>query len=297
MIKVAICVCTRKRPDGIITLLKSFESLHIPQDIFIEIIVVENDKEAFTEKHIKDFSSNSNLSIAYFLETKQGISNARNRAVSESKGADYCCFVDDDQSVSPEWLFELFKCRDEFDSDGVWGPNPPIYESKVKTYIEQFHTPEVYEYGTRVTQAYTNCLLIKKSWLDKFDGPFDLRLNFTGGEDCFLTAQIIKNGGVIRYTPYAKAFEIVPASRTTIRYILKRTFRTANTKLLVQSILDSNFRKYSVLPRLIMRFGYGLIIAIPCFFSRKNKLSGLLKISDSSGGFMFVFGRKNKFYK
>ena len=297
MAEVAICVCTRRRPEGIITLLKSINELDIPSGTNIKVIVTENDSEPYTKSVISDISTTADFKIEYYLETNPGISYARNRTVKEAGKVDYCCFVDDDQSVDKKWLTELLRCRDEFNSDGVWGPNPPVFSKDYPEYIKQFHTPEYYNYGTKVKQAYTNCLLIKKEWLDKFDGPFDLRLNYTGGEDSFLTANIINSGGTIVYTPYAKAYEVVPDERTTLRYFMKRTTRTINTKYIVLSFLDKNFSKTSILPRLILRFVYGIITSLPyLIFSKKNKYKGILKISDSAGGLLFVFGKKNKFY-
>jgi len=53
-------------------------------------------------------------------------------------------------------------------------------------------------------------LLIRKKYLDKLSGPFDTRLNFSGGEDSFLTKDISELGGIIRFNPDAIAYEIIP---------------------------------------------------------------------------------------
>jgi len=297
MIRVAICICTRRRQEGISKLLSSLEEIIIPPDTFVKIIIVENDIHKFTEKLIKESGLHQKYEIAYYLENQQGISNARNRSVKEATGMDFCCFVDDDQVVDPDWLLELLKCQREFDADGACGPNPPVFNHKVPGYIKKFHLPETFGYGTIVKKAATNCLLLKKEWLDRIEGPFDGRLNYTGGEDTLLTRKIIEMGAIIRFTPYARAFEIIPKSRTTIKYAMTRTYRGANTRTYVQSLMYENMSFTPELFRGFLRLGYGILILIPYYiFSRDHKLTGLIKILDALGVIFLIFGRKNKFY-
>lgn len=295
---ISICICTRNRQEGLKSLLKSLDEMQIPSGANIRIIVVENNSENFSEHIVKEFSEKSTIGISYFLETSQGLAFARNRSVKEAGNCDFCCFVDDDQIVKSDWLSELVKCQTEFNADGVSGQNPPIFSNKVLVSVEKFHMPVVYQYGTIVKSAYTNCLLLRKKYLDQIEGPFDLKLNFTGGEDSYLTGLITNNGGVIRYNPNAIAYEIIPKDRTTIKFVLKRTYRISNEGLFVMTLRDSKFSKWNALPRLIMRFSLGVLIVVPYFlFGNVNKLKGLIKISDAMGGFSFILGSKNKYYK
>ena len=294
--KIALCVGTRDRPQGVLRLLRSLESIKVPPDAEIEVIVVENSQVGSTQQLVEQFARSSRNRMRYFLEERPGIASARNRSVHEANDADFYCFVDDDQHVDPEWLVELLKCQKEFDSAGAWGQNPPIFARKVPAYVAAFHQPEIYEYGTVVKQAYTNCLLLQKQWIDRVDGPFDERLNFMGGEDTLLTSTIAKLGGEIRFTPYAKAYELVPDARTKPTYLLKRTFRSANSRYYLQSLRDRDFRKLSIVPRLTVRMCYGLLLSIPFLFVRSNRLLGFLKISDALSGFMFLFGFRIKIY-
>jgi len=278
--------------------LKSVETLNIPEGTDISVIVVENNSESSSEELISKLAAESRFSIKYYLETKQGISFARNRAVKESGFVDFCCFVDDDQEVDAFWLSELLRCQKEFNADGCWGVNPPVFAQKVKAYVRKFHEPEYYNYGDEVIQAYTNCLLLRKSCLQTMDGPFDLRLNFTGGEDVFLTTSLIRKGFSIRFTPTARAFEIIPEERTTLAYILRRTRRTINTKYIVAEYLSGINKRAFVFRKMMLRFLKGIVILIPRFLAGgQNKIDGLLKINEAIGGLLFVFGKKNKFYK
>lgn len=295
---IAICICTRKRQEGLKRLLGSLIRMRIPQDVNIKIVVVENDLENYSEQIVQSFSNDSTFPINYFLETRPGLSFARNRSVREASECDFCCFVDDDQEVDSDWLAELFRCQQEFDADGVWGQNPPVFKKDVPAYIRKFHRPHIYDYGQITKSAPTNCLLLRKSFLNQIEGPFDLRLNFAGGEDIFLTNLITLKGGIIRYTPKAKAYEIIPEERTTIDYIIKRTYRNSNSTYLVELLVDPNLNKLKVVTHLILRFVRGVIIIIPhLLFSKAEKLKGLIKIIDATGGLAFFLGFKTKFYQ
>lgn len=298
MINISICICTRRRKEGLKRLLLSFEELLVPSGTNIRIIIVENDIENYSQTVVEDFSSNSKFRISYYLEKNQGIVFARNRSVKEAGDCDFCCFTDDDQVVKSDWVAELLRCQQEFDADGIAGPTIPSYNTKVPVYIEKFHKPNNYPYGTIVESAFTGCLLLRKKCLDQLNGPFNLKLNLSGGEDSFLTREIIKHGGIIRFNPDAVAYETIPEERTTVGYVIRRKFRTSNTELLIRSMIDKNFSRLSMVPRLILRFCNGLLIIIPfLIFGKDEKLKGLIKIINAAGGFSFIFGKQSQFYK
>ena len=298
LIKICICICTRKRTQGLRNLLESFDKLVIPSGTDVKIIVVENDSENLSEGLVRELAVSSKFKIDYFLETNQGLVYARNRSVKEAGDCDFCCFTDDDEYVQSSWLMELLRCQMEFNADGVAGPTYPVFKKEVPDYIKDFHLPDTFEYGTIVTSAYTGCLIMRKKYLDMIEGPFDVRLNFTGGEDINLTYSISMLGGVIRFNPEASAYEDYQEDRSSIKYIIKRTYRNSNTGLYARYLRNPIHFKIKALPRLMLRFGNGLIILLPLIlFGGRNKLKGLIKIVNAIGGFHFILGKQNKFYR
>jgi len=298
MIKIAVCICTRKRQDGLAGLLDSLEKATIPDATEVKIIIVENDEANFSEDLVKSRALKSKFRISYFLETRRGIVFARNRSIAEAGECDFCCFTDDDQVVSPDWISELLRCQKEFDADGVAGPTKPDFTKKVPSYIEKFHQPDSYVYGTVVKTAFTGNLMLRKKHLDKMDGPFDIRLNFSGGEDSNLTGRFSGLGGVIRFNPVAVAYESISEDRATIRFVMKRCFRISNTRMVLNSMDNKSSKPIKELPRLILRFCNGCLLLIPCLiFCKANKLDGLIKIARAVGGFAFFFGKRSQFYK
>jgi succinoglycan biosynthesis protein ExoM len=298
MTDISICVCTRNRQDGLKKLLESFLVMQVPRDTQFRVIIVENDSERKSEDIVNEFASRSSFLINYFLETKQGISYARNRSVHEAGDCDFCCFVDDDQVVANDWLVELIRCQQDFSADGVWGSNPPVFTKNVPAYIRQFHTPKPFKYGEIVQTAFTNCLMLRKEYLDKIAGPFDVKLNFSGGEDRYLTFLFSGLGGVIRCNQNAKAYETIPDERGTIKFIIRRIYRISNAGLYVRTLENQDFSKWSIFPRLFLRFSYGVLILFPfLIFGRADKLKGLNKIVNAIGGFAFILGSRSEFYK
>jgi glycosyltransferase involved in cell wall biosynthesis len=297
---ISICISSRKRPEGIKRLLKSISEVLLPIKKYqIQIIVVENEEQNNLEKIVEDFKSYSNIPILYYLEKKQGICYARNRAVKEANGSDFCIFVDDDQIVDKNWLCELLSCQEFFQSDGVYGSNPPLFEFPIKPCVMKFHTPNYSNYGTKLKSAPTNCLLMKKKILDKFIEPFDLRLNQLGGEDTLFTSQIVKQGATIISNPRAIAYEVIPEERATSSYILKRSYRNGNTYANVHLIKYNDINsKINLLIYFITRLLWGFVVGIPkLLFDKNNRFEGLIRIASNLGGLDAIFGGKTVFYR
>lgn len=293
---ISICISTRRRPKGLERLLYSIDNIQLPENVLVHIVVVENDETTRLKEVIDGYLQSGRFKLRYYLEKNAGIAYARNRSVRESGECDYCCFVDDDQIVDKRWLVELLSCRQEFEADGVSGVTPPLFEFEVPEFIRKYHTDGLPEYGEEVEMAATGCLLISKKYLEMIEGPFDLRLNYTGGEDFYMTYQATQMGATIRSNPYAISYEIIPRDRATIQYVYRRTVRVANTQLYVRSLIG-RVSYLVMLPKIFGRLLLGIVILIPYWLlADANKLLGLFKISYSMGQLMYIFGRKNRFY-
>jgi len=297
--EISICICTRKRPQGLKRLLESILSMEpVECDCAVKLNIVENDDQPTLASYIEEIKTKSPYPVNYFVEPEVGISSARNKAVKESAGSDYCLFLDDDVVVDKDCLNELYRVVKEYNADGAWGQTLPSFENDVEPFIEKFHTQPVKNYGEIVESPATNALLIKKEWLDKIEGPFDARLNFTGGEDIFLTSQLTKRGAVIRYNPHAITKEMVPQNRTKLTYIIKRAFRNSNTYILVESLRGNLRNKGKLALRQLARLIYGALLLAPTALRGDAcKHRGLIVMADACGYLAFTFGKVNTFYK
>jgi succinoglycan biosynthesis protein ExoM len=298
MIKIAICICTRKREMQLIKLLESIRGMVIPSGTVIALTIVENDTEAYSKDTVLKFKKSSGLDISYYLEARVGLTYARNRSVEEAKDCDFYCFMDDDQVVKDDFLVNLLECQAEFAADGVAPRCSPLFDKIVSPAVQKFHTRHVHPYGHIVNSTGTGGLLISKNYLAMIQGPFDIRFNFSGCEDIFLTSQISGLGGKIRYNPNAVIYEVIPDSRTTVSYIYKRSFGDSNAEYFLRSLGRESHFKLRSLIYLFIKLGYGLLTVIPLLlFGGQNSLNGIIKIAHALGGISFFFGKKNQFYK
>ena len=76
---VAVSLCTCKRPKLLKKALASIEKINIPENLKIEILVVDNDVEKSAEQIVLEHQKCSNYVIHYSVEPKRGLSYARNK--------------------------------------------------------------------------------------------------------------------------------------------------------------------------------------------------------------------------
>lgn len=298
---ITICISTRNRKEGLIKLLNSISKMDLPdyKKYEIRVVVVENDSIDKVSQVVDSFRENTSFEIKYFLETNQGLCYARNRTVLEAHNSTFCVFVDDDQIVDSKWMVELVKCKEEFDCDAVYGSNPPIFEKEIPDYMQNFYKHIYQPYGSILNYAATNCLLIRYDLLINEEGPFDLRLNFLGGEDMLLTTNLVKKGCRIISNPNAVAFEMIPSERLNFSYIIKRSIRNGNTNANFQILGNKSiFNRLKLFTRYFIRLIFNLITFIPRFiFDRRNRLESFSKIFYNSAAIFGVFSLKVDFYK
>ena len=126
---ISVIICTYNRQRYIYNVLSSIAQGTLQPDSY-EIILVDNncadDTRSQVERFCKDYPQ---ISLHYYVETKQGLSHARNRGIMESNG-DLLVYVDDDATVNKDYLktyADWFASHPETDAAG--GPIIPHYET------------------------------------------------------------------------------------------------------------------------------------------------------------------------
>ena len=100
MISAIICTYNREK-----YITECLEHLRIAcQNKMLEVLVVDNNSTDSSASLIKGYlDCHPDFPGRYILETKQGLSHARNRGIKEAKG-DILVFLDDDSMVAPDYL-------------------------------------------------------------------------------------------------------------------------------------------------------------------------------------------------
>src|SRR5262249_50522589 len=132
--RVTICIPTYRRPEQLERLFASLRALRLPEHTSaVEVLVIDNDPD----KSAEALCTNTALPwpLRYFEEPRRGIAQARNAAIRHSGNADWIVFVDDDETVEPDWLGSLLCAQAEFRADVVAGPVLIEYRAGVSAWI------------------------------------------------------------------------------------------------------------------------------------------------------------------
>ena len=115
--KLSIIVPVYNLENYIATTLESLLSIHFSSDF--EIIVINDGSMDGSESVIHDYQQKYSQIVLYSIEN-QGVSNARNVAISKASG-EYITFVDGDDTVEPDFFEKAVQELDRGGYDFVQG--------------------------------------------------------------------------------------------------------------------------------------------------------------------------------
>ncbi|MBD3676927.1 MAG: glycosyltransferase family 2 protein [Rhodobacteraceae bacterium] len=285
-LRVAICIATYRRPEGLLALLTSLSALQFgdapPQ---VEIIIVDNAPEAPAVETLGPLGGLSRWPITYVIETVRGIVAARNRALDEiAAQVDYIAFLDDDEIVEPIWLAALLATIQRTGAAAVQGQLEPIYETSPTSWMDDLGIFRLgpYQEGEVKPSAAVGNVLIDAAFIREHALRFDMRFNLTGGEDEEFFKRLRRVGGLIVTSPRALVRETVPAARMTASWIAQRYFRKGNTLGRI-ALLHANGRAIR-LSKGLAGIGIGAVVALVSWpFSASRAIKGLLEVCRGAG--------------
>jgi glycosyltransferase involved in cell wall biosynthesis len=197
-----------------------------------EVIVVDNNSQDNTRDITEDFSR-LYPNIRYCLETRQGLSHARNRGWREAKGA-YVAYIDDECKVPVQWL-TIAKQIIERLAPAVFGG--PFYGfhigPKPSWWKESYGSFEPSETARELTQSEYlrgGNLFIRQRMLQTVGG-FDYRYGMSGqklgyGEETELQRRIRATmpTELIYYDPKLYVYHLVRLEKMRLGWILYSHF-------------------------------------------------------------------------
>lgn len=224
--RVAICVASYRRPEGLFALLGALDGLAFDgPEPEIRVVVVDNDAAGSARAVCDNARTWLRHPITYVIEKRRGIPVARNAAVAAALDSDWIAFVDDDETPEPRWLEELLRAALVHGADIVGGPVAPRFERPPPRWVEAggyFASRELPE-GLERDDAYTNNALVRTERLAALDHLFDERMA-PNGEDTELFSRLTLEGARIVWAPRAVVHERVPPERATLTWLLPRSF-------------------------------------------------------------------------
>lgn len=116
----------------------------------VEILIIDNNSSDTTKSTVEKYIKNYRCELNYIFEKKQGLSHARNRAISEAKGL-YVAFLDDDGYLCPNWLASVLDECQKKEYDIFGGLYLPSYDDGRRSwFIDEYASNQHIEGVRRV---------------------------------------------------------------------------------------------------------------------------------------------------
>ncbi|WP_439617198.1 glycosyltransferase [Shinella sp.] len=226
MTRIDIAVCTFRR-EALSETLASLARLTVPQGVQLRVIVADNDVEPSARERVA--AVRLPMDIAYVHCPAGNISIARNACLDHAD-ADFIAFVDDDETVEPQWLDRLL-AEAEKGADVVLGPVRAVYGADAPSWMRRgdFHSTLPVWVGGEIRTGYTCNVLMRLAAPSLAGRRFDLALGRSGGEDTAFFDAVHAAGGRIAFAEEAWVQEPVPASRARFAWLAQRRLRMGQT--------------------------------------------------------------------
>jgi glycosyltransferase involved in cell wall biosynthesis len=217
-------------------LLRSFEQMQIGPNTEVVFAVVENGEEPSLSEMICEFQDNVlGSKVVYEVEPQLGIPTARNHVleIAIREKMDFVGFVDDDETVDPEWLVQMLACIEGRGLDLVGGPvrlhpldYPPTPMQRLiyRGLVARCSRIERRAALLRQEAQDHRVTIITSSWLGRCEFilsaglRFDASLGFSGGSDTAIYRAALAEGAKTGWCPQALVYETMPPTRLTPGY-------------------------------------------------------------------------------
>lgn len=232
-LNVTIAVLTYRRPQDLAEILPVLVGQIDEVPNIVDILVVDNDPQAGARSQV--VRAGAHAPIRYSHEAVPGIAAARNRALDETV-ADLLVFIDDDERPTPHWLANLMAVYSRYQPVAVVGPVVSHYDTPPSAWVQagRFFDRRRLLTGTPIVVAATNNLLLDLAWVRRSGLRFDTRFGLSGGSDTLFTRQLTERGGRMLWCDEAVVIDVVPSSRLTKSWVLRRAYRIGNASSRVQ---------------------------------------------------------------
>lgn len=240
--KIAICICTFRRPQGLRNALEHVARLSFDGDL--TVVVADNDAAAEGLAVCKELAADYRWPILSTAVSDSGISYSRNAAatLALTGNPDFIAFLDDDEWPEPAWLSELLRVQQQQDADAVGGPTLSVFPENTPESAKQnqyFGADLGLSDGSACQLEAAGNFLIKTNSLEQL-GPefFHPAFAQSGGEDLAFFLSLKKRKAKMHWAANAIMNESVPADRLSIEWMKQRVIVIANSRVRVTRMLQ-----------------------------------------------------------
>ena len=235
---VSVVIPTLNRAKPLLRALQSLKAQKTPDDVALEIIVVDNSVDRTAQNVVEEASTEFTFAIKYISEPNPGIANARNAGVRAASGK-WIAFLDDDEEASTLWIAEHVATLRATSADASFGPvGAKAEKGELSPAFDDFFSRKIdRENGIDITSLHaflgTNNSVFQRTSCFQNSDVFDPSLNDVGGEDSLLLKQLTKAGKTFVWSSEAKVTEWVPEKRMNWNYVGRRRFLSGQIRTFV----------------------------------------------------------------
>ena len=229
---ISVIVCTYNRAKYLYDALSRIANNDYPADDY-EIVLVNNNSTDNTLDEADRFRHDyPNINIKIVTELQNGLSQARNRGIEESKG-EFLIFLDDDTSVGKNYLRSLSENLKNHNILAFGGKVVPVFETGIPKWVSCWTMPlfAVTDKGegtgmfNGMSYPVGANMGVNRYAFEKY-GTFDTQLGrkwnmLLGGEEKDFFYRLKADKQKIYYFGNIAVEHLIPASRTTYDYIKK----------------------------------------------------------------------------
>lgn len=235
-IEYTVALCTHNQAKRLKKTLADFTKINVP-DFPWELLIVDNGCKDSTPQLLNNFKWPNNWQVSIVKESKLGLSNARNRAIVEAKGK-YIIFIDDDETVDPDWLCAYERLIKDKQPDAFGGRICVSIEDNRPLWLKD----ELFGFLGEINRM-NMIALLNSNETSFFGGNFGIRKevfttvgnfnsmlgrkgsNNTGGEETDLYHRLLQANFKVWWTPEAIIYHRIEASKLKRTYFLDLHYR------------------------------------------------------------------------
>lgn len=258
--KASVVVCTFNRSELLADTIKSLQNLNYSASDY-EIVIVDNNSTDSTKDVVAELSARGAVPVKYVLESRQGLSYARNTGIEHSCG-EIIVFTDDDIEADRDWLQEMLYAFGSPDVYCAGGPIRPVWLSPRPTWLTDmwvgYLTVQEFEYALESGELNELCYpcganIAFRKYVFQDLGCFETRLGRKGNlllsnEESRMCSLIVSAGKKIRLARNAVIYHKIPADRLTRKWFYNRLYWQGVSDAVMDISLhkESNSVAYSI---------------------------------------------------
>lgn len=303
-----VCCVTRNNAQMLRDTLLSLSKIMLPTNTAVSFVVVENDVEKKSGFVLEDAAPKLlGGSVVHILEPQIGIAQARNTAVRTALdiGADVVLFIDDDETITENWLDRMLCEYRSGRAMLIGGPTMPRFIGKSNSFVESLVRAGSIAQHARFIRKIKKKLVLHqedqapvftKNWLadaDVFRNHsiyFDTSIVDDSGHDIQFFNDVVSAGLPTGWCLDAFVFKRVPTERTSLRHQFKSGLEQAKIAMHAKR---RHRTRIALLPNLLLSLMgrcVSLVLAILHMpFSKGRSIVGVMRHSGWIAGRISAF--------